>query len=183
MGKGRDIPVKQGMLYKRSSKSLNKVRTHARTVTQSYAQEWKKKFVCLYANGRLVYHNNTKDYMDNVIGKEVYLPLATVKLSNQRRPRHPRAHQPPPMTNETDSAGLLLDLPCSSGAEEPTRDGHAVGGVAVSGGGLNNATKKEKYKHKHKRMGSGLKGIEDGACVRARVHMRFVLQKRTTVNL
>jgi hypothetical protein len=30
MGKGRDIPVKQGMLYKRSSKSLNKVRTNAR---------------------------------------------------------------------------------------------------------------------------------------------------------
>jgi hypothetical protein len=107
--------------------------------------------------------------MDNVIGKEVYLPLATVKLSNQRRPRHPRAHQPPPTTNvgvtETDAAGLLLDLPCSSGAEEATRDGHAVGGAAVSGA-LNNVAKKEKYKHKHKRMGSGLKGIEDGTCAR-----------------
>ncbi len=143
--------------------------------------------MCLYANGRLVYHNNTKDYMDNVTGKEVYLPLATVKLSNQRRPRHPRAHQPPPTNagvTETDAAGLLLDLPCSSGAEEATRDGHAVGNAAVSsGGGLNSVTKKEKFKHKHKRMGSGMKGIEDGASARACTRMHFMLQKRTTVNL
>lgn len=46
VGSGRAIPVKQGHLYKRSSKSLNK--------------EWKKKYVCLYADGRLVYHSSLK---------------------------------------------------------------------------------------------------------------------------
>lgn len=46
MGIGRAIPVKQGHLYKRSSKTLNK--------------EWKKKYVCLYSDGRLSYHQNLK---------------------------------------------------------------------------------------------------------------------------
>ncbi|VDO84200.1 unnamed protein product [Onchocerca flexuosa] len=46
MGMGRAIPVKQGHLYKRSSKTLNK--------------EWKKKYVCLHSNGRLSYHQTLK---------------------------------------------------------------------------------------------------------------------------
>ena len=42
LGSGRAIPVKQGYLYKRSSKALNK--------------DWKKKYVTLCDNGRLTYH-------------------------------------------------------------------------------------------------------------------------------
>jgi len=41
-GSGRAIPIKQGYLYKKSSKPLNK--------------EWKKKYVTLCDNGRLTYH-------------------------------------------------------------------------------------------------------------------------------
>ena len=42
LGSGRAIPVKQGVLYKKSSKALNK--------------EWKKKYVTLCDDGRLTYH-------------------------------------------------------------------------------------------------------------------------------
>lgn len=42
IGSGRAIPLKQGYLYKRSSKPLNK--------------EWKKKYVTLCNDGRLTYH-------------------------------------------------------------------------------------------------------------------------------
>lgn len=42
IGSGRAIPLKQGYLYKRSSKTLNK--------------EWKKKYVTLCDDGRLTYH-------------------------------------------------------------------------------------------------------------------------------
>lgn len=43
MGVGREIPVKQGYLFKRSSKSL---------------KEWKKKYVTLLEDGRLTYHSS-----------------------------------------------------------------------------------------------------------------------------
>ena len=43
MGIGREIPVKQGYLFKRSSKSL---------------KEWKKKYVTLLEDGRLTYHSS-----------------------------------------------------------------------------------------------------------------------------
>lgn len=42
LGSGRAIPIKQGYLYKKSSKALNK--------------EWKKKYVALCDDGRLTYH-------------------------------------------------------------------------------------------------------------------------------
>ncbi|CAI5444038.1 unnamed protein product [Caenorhabditis angaria] len=76
LGVGRAIPVKQGLLYKKSTKSaLNR--------------EWKKKYVCLYNDGRLTYHQNLKDYMDKTVhGKEVFLGLATVKISGRQRPRN-----------------------------------------------------------------------------------------------
>lgn len=42
LGSGRAIPLKQGYLYKRSGKALNK--------------DWKKKYVTLCDDGRLTYH-------------------------------------------------------------------------------------------------------------------------------
>uniref|UniRef100_A0A5S6QRE1 Uncharacterized protein n=1 Tax=Trichuris muris TaxID=70415 RepID=A0A5S6QRE1_TRIMR len=73
IGEGRAIPVKQGLVYKRSSKGLNK--------------EWKKKYVCLYSDGRLAYYPSLKDYMENVHGKEVLLGSTTVKVPG-KRPQH-----------------------------------------------------------------------------------------------
>uniref|UniRef100_A0A0N4ZG47 Small monomeric GTPase n=1 Tax=Parastrongyloides trichosuri TaxID=131310 RepID=A0A0N4ZG47_PARTI len=97
LGGGRAIPIKQGLLYKRSTKSLNK--------------EWKKKYVCLYSDGRLCYHQNLKDYMDKGSqGKEVFLGLATVKLSG--RPRPPRVTQRAsvavPSTSGKENLGPIL---------------------------------------------------------------------------
>ena len=85
MGMGRTIPVKQGHLYKRSSKTLNK--------------EWKKKYVCLHPNGKLSYHQTLKDYMEkDSNGKEVYLGLATVRVSGRQRPRGTQRSQTQPIT-------------------------------------------------------------------------------------
>lgn len=70
LGSGRSIPIKQGYLYKRSSKSLNK--------------EWKKKYVTLCDDGRLTYHPSLHDYMDDVHGKEVSLQYVTVKVPGQK---------------------------------------------------------------------------------------------------
>lgn len=70
LGSGRAIPLKQGYLYKRSSKTLNK--------------EWKKKYVTLCDDGRLTYHPSLHDYMDDVHGKEVSLQYVTVKVPGQK---------------------------------------------------------------------------------------------------
>ncbi|KAM9328041.1 arf-GAP with GTPase, ANK repeat and PH domain-containing protein 1 isoform 2-T2 [Pholidichthys leucotaenia] len=73
IGSGRAIPIKQGMLHKRSGKSLNK--------------EWKKKYVTLCDNGVLTYHPSLHDYMQNVHGKEIDLLRTTVKVPGKRPPR------------------------------------------------------------------------------------------------
>ena len=44
LGSGRAIPIKQGDLYKRSHKALNK--------------DWKKKYVTLCDDGKLTYHSS-----------------------------------------------------------------------------------------------------------------------------
>ena len=44
LGSGRAIPIKQGYLYKRSHKALNK--------------DWKKKYVTLCDDGKLTYHSS-----------------------------------------------------------------------------------------------------------------------------
>ncbi|XP_018571425.1 centaurin-gamma-1A isoform X2 [Anoplophora glabripennis] len=69
-GSGRAIPLKQGYLYKRSSKPLNK--------------EWKKKYVTLCDDGRLTYHPCLHDYMDDIHGKEISLQYVTVKVPGQK---------------------------------------------------------------------------------------------------
>uniref|UniRef100_A0A8C3B2C7 Arf-GAP with GTPase, ANK repeat and PH domain-containing protein 3 n=1 Tax=Cyclopterus lumpus TaxID=8103 RepID=A0A8C3B2C7_CYCLU len=73
IGSGRAIPIKQGILLKRSGKSLNK--------------EWKKKYVTLCDNGVLTYHPSLHDYMQNVHGKEIDLLRTTVKVPGKRPPR------------------------------------------------------------------------------------------------
>ncbi|XP_063173924.1 arf-GAP with GTPase, ANK repeat and PH domain-containing protein 1 isoform X2 [Candoia aspera] len=73
IGSGRAIPIKQGMLLKRSGKSLNK--------------EWKKKYVTLGDDGVLTYHPSLHDYMQNIHGKEIDLLRTTVKVPGKRPPR------------------------------------------------------------------------------------------------
>lgn len=70
MGSGRAIPIKQGYLYKKSNKTLNK--------------EWKKKYVTLCDDGRLTYHPSLHDYMDDVHGKTISLQYVTVKVPGQK---------------------------------------------------------------------------------------------------
>uniref|UniRef100_A0A8C2TU32 ArfGAP with GTPase domain, ankyrin repeat and PH domain 1 n=1 Tax=Coturnix japonica TaxID=93934 RepID=A0A8C2TU32_COTJA len=97
IGSGRAIPIKQGMLLKRSGKSLNK--------------EWKKKYVTLCDNGVLTYHPSLHDYMQNVHGKEIDLLRTTVKVPGKRPPRATSACAPisSPKTN-----GLSKDMSSSA---------------------------------------------------------------------
>ncbi|XP_058153983.1 arf-GAP with GTPase, ANK repeat and PH domain-containing protein 3 isoform X3 [Dasypus novemcinctus] len=80
IGSGRAIPIKQGILLKRSGKSLNK--------------EWKKKYVTLCDNGLLTYHPSLHDYMQNIHGKEIDLLRTTVKVPGKRLPRATPATAP-----------------------------------------------------------------------------------------
>ncbi|KAM5255639.1 arf-GAP with GTPase, ANK repeat and PH domain-containing protein 3 isoform 2-T2 [Ctenodactylus gundi] len=80
IGSGRAIPIKQGILLKRSGKSLNK--------------EWKKKYVTLCDNGLLTYHPSLHDYMQNSHGKEIDLLRTTVKVPGKRLPRATPATAP-----------------------------------------------------------------------------------------
>lgn len=66
LGSGRAIPIRQGYLYKKSQKALNK--------------EWKKKYVTLTTDGKLTYHPTLHDYMDDVHGKSIPLKHTTVKV-------------------------------------------------------------------------------------------------------
>uniref|UniRef100_A0A3P9K919 ArfGAP with GTPase domain, ankyrin repeat and PH domain 1 n=1 Tax=Oryzias latipes TaxID=8090 RepID=A0A3P9K919_ORYLA len=99
IGSGRAIPIKQGMLLKRSGKSLNK--------------EWKKKYVTLCDNGVLTYHPSLHDYMQNVHGKEINLLRTTVKVPGKRPPRaiSTCAAGPSPNANglSKEMSGLQLD--------------------------------------------------------------------------
>ncbi|XP_064618423.1 arf-GAP with GTPase, ANK repeat and PH domain-containing protein 3-like isoform X2 [Liolophura sinensis] len=69
LGSGRVIPLKQGYLHKKSH-GLNK--------------DWKKKYVTLLDDGRLMYHPSLHDYMDDVHAKEINLVRTTVKIPGLR---------------------------------------------------------------------------------------------------
>ncbi|XP_054830574.1 arf-GAP with GTPase, ANK repeat and PH domain-containing protein 1 isoform X2 [Eublepharis macularius] len=103
IGSGRAIPIKQGMLLKRSGKSLNK--------------EWKKKYVTLCDNGVLTYHPSLHDYMQNVHGKEIDLLRTTVKVPGKRPPRATSACAPisSPKTNGLSKDMSSLHLSPNSG--------------------------------------------------------------------
>lgn len=103
LGSGRSIPLKQGYLYKRSSKSLNK--------------EWKKKYVTLCDDGKLTYHPSLHDYMDDVHGKEISLQYVTVKVPGQK-PRGSKSiitnsaltkHQKNGVNNNNNNTGSITD--------------------------------------------------------------------------
>ncbi|KAI6235459.1 CBR-CNT-2 protein [Aphelenchoides besseyi] len=67
-GHGREIPLKQGYLYKRGNARIT----------------WKKKYVCLFAE-RLCYYENMKAFQEQSSQvKEVFLGLATVRVPNSQ---------------------------------------------------------------------------------------------------
>ncbi|XP_069778793.1 arf-GAP with GTPase, ANK repeat and PH domain-containing protein 3-like isoform X1 [Narcine bancroftii] len=106
IGSGRAIPIKQGILLKRSGKSLNK--------------EWKKKYVTLCDNGVLTYHPSLHDYMQNVHGKEIDLLRTTVKVPGKRLPRASAANVPgaSPKTNGLTKDRSNMQLAGSQDVEE-----------------------------------------------------------------
>merc|ERR1712241_604831 len=87
VGSGRSIPIRQGVLYKKSNKS-------------AFSKDWKKKYVTLCDDGRITYHPSLNDYMSNVHGKEIPLQYVTVKVPGQK----PRGSRTVPQTNPQISA-------------------------------------------------------------------------------
>ncbi|KAK1172220.1 arf-GAP with GTPase, ANK repeat and PH domain-containing protein 3-like isoform X1 [Acipenser oxyrinchus oxyrinchus] len=122
IGSGRAIPIKQGILLKRSGKSLNK--------------EWKKKYVTLCDNGVLTYHPSLHDYMQNVHGKEIDLLRTTVKVPGKRPPRAVATTAPTasPKTNglTKDRSNLQL-VPGNTGAPHSTSSSSLQSERSVSG--------------------------------------------------
>uniref|UniRef100_A0A8C9WXR0 ArfGAP with GTPase domain, ankyrin repeat and PH domain 1 n=1 Tax=Sander lucioperca TaxID=283035 RepID=A0A8C9WXR0_SANLU len=113
IGSGRAIPIKQGMLLKRSGKSLNK--------------EWKKKYVTLCDNGLLTYHPSLHDYMQNVHGKEIDLLRTTVKVPGKRPPRAvSTCAAPAPKTN-----GLAKDMSSLHSGSTHTSASQMASGVSL----------------------------------------------------
>ncbi|XP_077101321.1 arfGAP with GTPase domain, ankyrin repeat and PH domain 3 isoform X2 [Siphateles boraxobius] len=128
IGSGRAIPIKQGILLKRSGKSLNK--------------EWKKKYVTLCDNGLLTYHPSLHDYMQNIHGKEIDLLRTTVKVPGKRPPRAVATVAPTasPKTNglTKDRSTLQLGIGATStphsNSSSSLQSGGSVAGVALGTG-------------------------------------------------
>uniref|UniRef100_A0A8C6Y045 ArfGAP with GTPase domain, ankyrin repeat and PH domain 1 n=1 Tax=Naja naja TaxID=35670 RepID=A0A8C6Y045_NAJNA len=112
IGSGRAIPIKQGMLLKRSGKSLNK--------------EWKKKYVTLGDDGVLTYHPSLHDYMQNVHGKEIDLLRTTVKVPGKRPPRATSVCAP--ISNQRTN-GLSKEM--SGNVTTSTSVSHMTSGISL----------------------------------------------------
>lgn len=98
-----DPQLKQGYLYKKSIKTLNK--------------DWKKKYVTLTTDGQLTYHPTLHDYMEDIHGKNIPLKHTTVKIPGQK-PRGSRTTQPlPPNQNDITSDLNSLTLCAANGSD------------------------------------------------------------------
>lgn len=89
--------IKQGYLYKKSKKTLNK--------------DWKKKYVTLTTDGCLTYHRSLHDYMNEANGKNIPLKHTTVKIPGQK-PRCGRSNVTQSPNHLENDAGRL----CAFGA-------------------------------------------------------------------
>eukprot|EP00062_Callorhinchus_milii_P025955 gi/632987522/ref/XP_007882605.1/ PREDICTED: arf-GAP with GTPase, ANK repeat and PH domain-containing protein 1-like isoform X2 [Callorhinchus milii] len=130
IGSGRAIPIKQGVLQKRSGNSLNK--------------EWKKKYVTLCNNGILSYHPSLHDYMQNVHGKEMDLLRTTVKVPGKR----------PPRAVSACSASSGLNGLVSSGQDSVEGNGAGDGVSSPSSGRLELPASPQINRKKHRRKKS-----------------------------
>ncbi|EYC41049.1 hypothetical protein Y032_0584g310 [Ancylostoma ceylanicum] len=126
LGGGREIPIKEGTMHKRSTKgALNR--------------EWKKKYVCLYGDGRLTYHHTQKDYRDKPShGKEVFLGLATVRIAGRQRPRNTQRGMATSQFEESSTTNSVSSVALRP--YEPRRsDAGGGSGEGTSGGGSDDA--------------------------------------------
>ncbi|RCN49525.1 PH domain protein [Ancylostoma caninum] len=126
LGGGREIPIKEGTMHKRSTKgALNR--------------EWKKKYVCLYGDGRLTYHHTQKDYRDKPShGKEVFLGLATVRIAGRQRPRNTQRGMATSQFEENSTTNSVSSVALRP--YEPRRsDAGGGSGEGTSGGGSDDA--------------------------------------------
>jgi len=156
VGSGRAIPIKQGYLYKKSSKPLNK--------------DWKKKYVTLCDDGKLTYHSSLHDYMDDSHGKEINLSRTTVKIPGQK-PRGSRSTHPPPqpqMGANGDVPGLdsvahrLAVGNCDESVVIPNTS--LTADTAEGGGSPNSKIETPNVKKRHRRAKSGTnKNLDPGA--------------------
>lgn len=106
LGEGRGIPAKQGYLYKKSKKSLNK--------------EWKKKYVTITTDGRLTYHPHLNDYIEDVHGKEIPLKHTTVKVPGMRFRMSKATIADPDVTGDMNRLQLNGDVAGSAPAASAT---------------------------------------------------------------
>ncbi|KAM6927757.1 arf-GAP with GTPase, ANK repeat and PH domain-containing protein 1-like isoform 1-T2 [Xenentodon cancila] len=113
-GSGRSIPIKQGILLKRSGSSLNK--------------EWKKKYVTLSNDGILSYHSSVNEYMLNAPGKEMDLLRVTVKVPGKRPPRAVPACGPPAGLNGRVKDVLGPEVPVSTSSLLQVEEMEGLGG-------------------------------------------------------
>ncbi|XP_060751122.1 arf-GAP with GTPase, ANK repeat and PH domain-containing protein 2 isoform X4 [Tachysurus vachellii] len=98
----KPVIIRQGTLWKRSERSLNK--------------EWKKKLVTLTNNGILTYHSNVNEYRQNTHGKEMDLLRVTVKVPGKRLHRAAPPAGPAPATTLSPGVnGLAKDKPAPEG--------------------------------------------------------------------
>ncbi|KAF6718088.1 Arf-GAP with GTPase, ANK repeat and PH domain-containing protein 2 [Oryzias melastigma] len=114
-GIGRSIPIKQGVLLKRSGNSLNK--------------EWKKKYVTLSNDGILTYHSSVNEYMLNAPGKEMDLLRVTVKVPGKRPPRAVPTCGPPAGLNGRVKDVLGPEVPVSPGSLLQAGEMEELGGT------------------------------------------------------
>ncbi|XP_067880534.1 arf-GAP with GTPase, ANK repeat and PH domain-containing protein 1-like isoform X2 [Heterodontus francisci] len=119
IGSGRAIPIKQGVLLKRSGNSLNK--------------EWKKKYVTLCNNGILSYHPSLHDYMQNIHGKEIDLLRTTVKVPGKRPPRAVSAGGASTSLNGLVSSGQESVDSLHSGSLDPVAEQAVSSDTKVKG--------------------------------------------------
>ncbi|XP_058265079.1 arf-GAP with GTPase, ANK repeat and PH domain-containing protein 2 isoform X5 [Hemibagrus wyckioides] len=118
-GGSKPLIIRQGTLWKRSERSLNK--------------EWKKKLVTLTNNGILTYHSNINDYRQSTHGKEMDLLRVTVKVPG----KHPHRAAPPagpaPATTPTPGVnGLTKDKPAHEGGSSSLLTVDEAAGSVVS---------------------------------------------------
>ncbi|XP_060793566.1 arf-GAP with GTPase, ANK repeat and PH domain-containing protein 2 isoform X2 [Neoarius graeffei] len=101
-GVSKPVIIRQGTIWKRSERSLNK--------------EWKKKLVTLTSNGILTYHSNINEYRQNTHGKEMDLLRVTVKVPGKRLHRAAPPAIPVPASAPAPGVnGLAKDKTASEG--------------------------------------------------------------------
>ncbi|EFO18325.1 hypothetical protein LOAG_10171 [Loa loa] len=148
MGMGRAIPVKQGHLYKRSSKTLNK--------------EWKKKYVCLHSNGRLSYHQTLKDYMEkDTNGKEVFLGLATVRIAGRQRPRNTQRIHTQMIPESNRDYQFVKDVSCKKESHDLNVMRHTVGVASTSDISISTGQDNKAFADEQCMNGEGTSGGSD----------------------